>query len=176
MAGALDRKERLLSQLRSMNDQAEKAGPDGHKMQPSDTFRQAYADVVMQLKQVCTVCFTAVPLSHCQILFWVSHSWPLHVILPSQCLLFVAYLAAAMRCSSVLKWHLFVNHEGKLLLSAAPEVHFLNDMHELQCVCNITVTSCSKCRYHCAASDFSRPYLACTLLLAHVCQQIQEVN
>ena len=58
MAGALDRKERLLSQLRSMNDEAEKAGPDGRKAQPSDTFRQAYADVVMQLKQVpgCLCC------------------------------------------------------------------------------------------------------------------------
>jgi hypothetical protein len=52
VAGALDRKERLLSQLRSMNDEAEKAGPDARKTQPSDTFRQAYADVVMQLKQV----------------------------------------------------------------------------------------------------------------------------
>ncbi len=52
MAGALDRKERLLSQLRSMNDEAEKAGPDARKTQPADTFRQAYADVVMQLKQV----------------------------------------------------------------------------------------------------------------------------
>lgn len=52
VAGALDRKERLLSQLRSMNDEAEKAGPDAGKTQPSDTFRQAYADVVMQLKQV----------------------------------------------------------------------------------------------------------------------------
>lgn len=35
-----------------MNDEAERAGPDGHKAPPSDTFRQAYADVVMQLKQV----------------------------------------------------------------------------------------------------------------------------
>ena len=52
VAAALDRKERLLGQLRSMNDEAEKTGPDGQKMQPSDTFRQAYADVVMQLKQV----------------------------------------------------------------------------------------------------------------------------
>ena len=100
MAGALDRKERLLSQLRSMNDQAEKAGPDGHKMQPSDTFRQAYADVVMQLKQVCIACITAVPLSHCQILFWISHSWSLHNILPSQRFLFVECLEAAMRCSA----------------------------------------------------------------------------
>ena len=52
VAGALDRKERLLSQLRSMNDEAEKTGPDGQKMQPTDSFRHAYADVVMQLKQV----------------------------------------------------------------------------------------------------------------------------
>jgi len=57
----LDRKERLLSQLRSMNDEAEKAGPDARKTQPSDTFRQAYADVVMQLKQVfgCLCCLHA---------------------------------------------------------------------------------------------------------------------
>ena len=53
MAAALDRKERLLTQLRSMNDEAEKCGPDGRKAQPSDQFRQAYAQVVMQLKQVC---------------------------------------------------------------------------------------------------------------------------
>ena len=53
VAGALDKKERLLGELRSMNDEAERAGPDGHKAPPpSDTFRQAYADVVMQLKQV----------------------------------------------------------------------------------------------------------------------------
>ena len=52
VAGALDRKERLLSQLRSMNDEAEKLGPDGQKMQPTDSFRHAYADVVMLLKQV----------------------------------------------------------------------------------------------------------------------------
>ena len=52
MAGALDRKERLLSQLRSMNDEAEKAGPDARKTQPSEHFRRAYAQVVMQLKQV----------------------------------------------------------------------------------------------------------------------------
>ncbi len=52
VAGALDRKERLLNRLRVMNDEAEKAGPDGRKTQPSDTFRQAYADVVMKLKQV----------------------------------------------------------------------------------------------------------------------------
>lgn len=61
VAGALDRKERLLRQLRSMNDEAEKAGPDARKTQPSDTFRQAYADVVMQLKQVlaCLCCLHA---------------------------------------------------------------------------------------------------------------------
>ncbi|KAL3133301.1 hypothetical protein ABBQ38_007180 [Trebouxia sp. C0009 RCD-2024] len=52
VAAALDRKERLLTQLRSMNDEAEKCGPDGRKAQPSDQFRQAYAQVVMQLKQV----------------------------------------------------------------------------------------------------------------------------
>ena len=52
VAGALDRKERLLSQLRSMNDEAEKPGADGLKSCPSESFRQAYADVVMQLKQV----------------------------------------------------------------------------------------------------------------------------
>lgn len=54
VATALDRKERLLTQLRSMNDEAEKCGPDGRKAQPSDQFRQAYAQVVMQLKQVRT--------------------------------------------------------------------------------------------------------------------------
>ena len=54
MASALDRKERLLTQLRSMNDEAEKCGPDGRKAQTSDQFRQAYAQVVMQLKQVRT--------------------------------------------------------------------------------------------------------------------------
>ena len=53
MAAALDRKEKLLSQLRSMNDEAEKVGPDGRKGQASDHFRQAYAQVVLQLKQVC---------------------------------------------------------------------------------------------------------------------------
>lgn len=53
VAAALDRKERLLTQLRSMNDEAEKCGPEGRKAQPSDQFRQAYAQVVMQLKQVC---------------------------------------------------------------------------------------------------------------------------
>ena len=58
VAGALDRKERLLSQLRSMNDEAEKTGPDGQKMQPTDSFRHAYADVVMQLKQVRFPLFT----------------------------------------------------------------------------------------------------------------------
>ncbi len=44
-----------------MNDEAEKAGPDARKTQPSDTFRQAYADVVMQLKQVlaCLCCLHA---------------------------------------------------------------------------------------------------------------------
>lgn len=50
MATALDKKERLLQQLRSMNDDAERAGPGSGV--PSDDFRQAYADVVMQLKQV----------------------------------------------------------------------------------------------------------------------------
>ncbi len=78
MAGALDRKERLLSQLRSMNDEAEKAGPDARKTQPSDTFRQAYADVVMQLKQVlaCLCCLHA--LTSVCVLFamwgWCCHS------------------------------------------------------------------------------------------------------
>lgn len=48
MAAALDKKERLLNQLRTMNDEAEQAG----QARPSDAFRQAYADVVMQLKQV----------------------------------------------------------------------------------------------------------------------------
>lgn len=52
MAAALDRKEKLLNQLRSMNDEAEKLGPDDLKAQPSDQFRQTYAQVVMQLKQV----------------------------------------------------------------------------------------------------------------------------
>ena len=40
----------MLQQLRSMNDAAEKAGPGPGR--PSDEFRHAYADVVMQLKQV----------------------------------------------------------------------------------------------------------------------------
>lgn len=63
MATALDRKERLLTQLRSMNDEAEKCGPDGRKAQASDQFRSAYAQVVMQLKQVRTALLS--PQVHC---------------------------------------------------------------------------------------------------------------
>ena len=46
----MDKKERLLQQLRSMNDEAERAGPGSGR--PTDDFQRAYADVVMQLKQV----------------------------------------------------------------------------------------------------------------------------
>lgn len=62
-----------MSQLRSMNDEAEKAGPDARKTQPSDTFRQAYADVVMQLKQVlgCLCCIHALTSVCMLVLMWV---------------------------------------------------------------------------------------------------------
>ena len=63
VASALDRKERLLTQLRTMNDEAERCGPDGRKAQTSDQFRQAYAQVVMQLKQVRTAAPPPPPLS-----------------------------------------------------------------------------------------------------------------
>lgn len=59
------------------------------------------------------------------------------------------------------------SHEGKLLLSAAPEVHFLNDMHELQCVCKITATSCSN-------ADITAQPLTChdRILHAHCCSRM----